>query len=236
MGQWGAPKTLIRLFYWLFFVILSTVGPSRLMASPTIHDQAESNVAATVKAIIKGAGRLLDESQVSYVYGGAKLGDGRSCEQCTMCLETKAPTSEQRLSLCPICRECSLDCSHFVALVFANASLAYPYLDTLTMVSLSAERLRALYGFVDLGTNIDQIQPGDLLVYSGHVVILEKRHRPVQDQPVYRGDVIHATGGRDIRLPGQGIQRERFVELTNFRGPLRRILRHHLLIEPKIDH
>ncbi|MND02254.1 hypothetical protein D3C83_215650 [compost metagenome] len=37
---------------------------------------------------------------------------------------------------------------------------------------------------------------------------------------------MHATGGKDIRRPGEGIQRERFINLATFRGPLRRILRH----------
>jgi hypothetical protein len=42
-------------------------------------------------------------------------------------------------------------------------------------------------------------------------------------------DIIHATGGKDIKLPGQGIQRERFVRVGSFRGELLRVLRHQKL-------
>jgi hypothetical protein len=68
-----------------------------------------------------------------------------------------------------------------------------------------------------------------MLVYDGHVVILERIHPALKKGDGIRGDVIHATGGRDIKLPGQGIQRERFVEIAHLRGSLRRILRHEAL-------
>lgn len=109
--------------------------------------------------------------------------------------------------------------------------MPYPYLDTTLMLQLDPRSLRERYQLVDLGQKIELAKAGDFLVYQGHVVMLEKRHRPVSGLPLHRGDLIHATGGRAIKAPGQGIQRERFVELTQFRGPLRRILRHLKLAE-----
>jgi len=80
--------------------------------------------------------------------------------------------------------------------------------------------LERRYGLLPVGQSSRDSMPGDLLVYQGHVVILEELH----DKGT--GDVIHATGGKDLKGPGQGIQRQRFVQLDHFRGPLLRVLRH----------
>ncbi len=175
--------------------------------------------------VISVASRLLDEAQISYVYGGYQVGDGDSCKQCNACLTDRQPAPSKRLIRCPVCNSCSLDCSHFTELVYREAGLPYPYLETAAMASLSAETLKKNYQLQDLGTDIARSAPGDLLVYDGHVVLLERRHDPVPGQPRFRGDVVHATGGKDIRRPGEGIQRERFIDLAHFRGPVRRILR-----------
>jgi hypothetical protein len=114
-------------------------------------------------------------------------------------------------------------------LVVREAGRPYPYLDTALMLGLSAAKLKSNYGLIDLDLDLERAAPGDLLVYDGHVVLLEKRHAPVKGQATYRGDIVHATGGKDIRAPGEGIQRERFIDLAHFRGPLRRILRHQSL-------
>jgi hypothetical protein len=180
--------------------------------------------------VLAVASRLLDEAEISYVYGGYQVGDGEACQTCNTCLTEHKPAPAKRLKTCPVCRSCSLDCSHFTELVYREAGLPYPYLDTALMLSLSAEKLRSNYRLVDLDRDLGRSAPGDLLVYDGHVVLLEKRHAQVQGQAAFRGDVVHATGGKDIRAPGQGIQRERFIDLANFRGPLRRILRPAALV------
>ena len=94
------------------------------------------------------------------------------------------------------------------------------------MVILKQPRLQKDFGFSALPPDATIAIPGDLLVYKGHVVMLERRHGQG------KGDIIHATGGRDIREPGQGIQRERWADLGRFRGPLLRILRHNALAAP----
>jgi hypothetical protein len=188
-------------------------------------------LAKTPTEIMETASSLLELAQISYVYGGNQLGDSDVCNQCNRCLEEKAPEPKKRLTSCPVCSECSLDCSHFIELVYRLAGAPYPYIDTKLMIGLSADRLRRNYKLEDLGTEVALAQPGDMFVYDGHVVMLERLHGLTKG--IYRGDIIHATGGKDIRLPGQGIQRERFVELKLYRGQLRRILRHAALFSVK---
>jgi hypothetical protein len=170
-------------------------------------------------AIATAAKFLLENLEVSYVYGGSKLGDQNSCERCNRCLEEKSPMAQARLRVCPQCSHCSLDCSHFTKLVHAHAGFDYPYLTTQEMQSLANATLLNQYGFDIVGGGVEAAQPGDLLVYDGHVVILELKANSST------GDIIHSTGGKDLKGAGLGIQRERQVPLEQFRGPLRRILR-----------
>lgn len=173
-----------------------------------------------VSPVLGAARTLLESSQISYVYGGSNLGDSQSCDACNRCLESASPRPAQRLALCPSCQSCSLDCSHFVQVVFSQGGVGISYLTTDQMLSLSEDALLRNHGFYDVRISKNTVyEPGDLLVYRGHVTLVERAEGPT-------GDIIHATGGRDIRLPGQGIQRERFVRFENFRGPLLRILRH----------
>lgn len=174
-----------------------------------------------LQAKVRSAGEdMLDNLEVSYVYGGSKVGDEKTCAQCNSCLEDKRPAPKLRLKLCPTCLHCSLDCSHFVQLVFSRAGLGFPYLTSSQMLRLSSPDLVKTYGLMPVALRVESIIAGDLLVYDGHVVIVEK----IREAGV--ADIIHATGGKDIREPGQGIQRERFVRVAHFRGELLRVLRH----------
>ena len=166
---------------------------------------------------------MLENLEVSYVYGGSKIGDSATCDDCNSCLEKKRPSPKLRFKECPACHHCSLDCSHFVQLVFERAGLGFPYLTSTQMLELMPETLAKKYKLRALEFHPDDIVVGDLLVYRGHVVIVERTHESGV------ADIIHATGGKDIKEPGQGIQRERFVRVANFRGPLLRVLRHEKL-------
>ena len=170
--------------------------------------------------VIEEADRLLNLSNISYVYGGRQIGALDDCDQCTECLEQKQPSKDERFSQCQICHRCSLDCSNFVSLVFKRAGMRAPYLTTLQMRQSSDQRLRQSYSWINLGANSNRALPGDIIVYPGHVVILEKLHKPGI------GDVVHATSGKEIRGPGLGIQRHRQVRLANYKGPLQKVLRH----------
>lgn len=90
------------------------------------------------------------------------------------------------------------------------------------MIRLSEKKLVKLYDLRDIGSDVKRALPGDLLVYHGHVVILERSY----SFEGKRGDIIHATSGREIRGPAMGIQRARNVDLANFKGRLQRVLRH----------
>lgn len=167
--------------------------------------------------------KLMNSHEISYIYGGTlPEGEGRKCSECTKCLKQKTPPSKKRMLICPECKFCGLDCSHFTKLVFEKAGLHAPYLTTHQMLSLKPKALFQNYQLLPVA-NLELARPGDLLVYKGHVVLLEKKTSK------HKGNIIHATGGKVIKSPGQGIQRETNVLLGQFRGPLRRILRHRKL-------
>lgn len=229
MGRVKSSKGSRQFLRHLWRVVLVVSGIFATVSQPLWALEDGSSLRPLASRILAVADHLLEEAQVSYVYGGSKLGDGAACQQCNTCLEKKNPRPSLRLRVCPPCADCSLDCSHFTELVFNKAGAPYPYLPTASMLELSSEALRQRYQLLDLGSNAYGAGPGDLLVYDGHVVILERLHPALQKGDGLRGDVIHATGGRDIKLPGQGIQRERFVEIAHLRGPLRRVLRHEAL-------
>lgn len=186
------------------------------------------------QSLVDSASELLETANVSYAMGGHKLGDEQACSDCNDCLSRVEPKPRQRFSKCPVCVQCSLDCSHFTQLVFTRAGFPYPYLPTASMLDLSSEALARKYDLVDAGArpasgpDVAVVAIGDLLVYRGHVVLVEKIHGKG------RGDIVHATGGKDVRGPGQGIQRERYIEFASFRGPLLRILRHKRLMTARL--
>ncbi|MFY7927569.1 MAG: hypothetical protein ACOVS5_01750 [Oligoflexus sp.] len=175
--------------------------------------------------VLDQARYVLEHWSISYVYGGSSWGDRNDCEQCNSCLAAKKPDKTLRLAVCPSCSSCSLDCSHFTYEVFKHAGLSARYLTTALMNRLDAPTLLRDYHLVDIGRRSQRALPGDLLVYDGHVVMLEKRHRDG------RGDIIHVTSGRDLRGPGLGVQRERLAAIDSYRGPLLRILRHVELVQ-----
>lgn len=171
-------------------------------------------------AVLGTARNMLENHSVSYVLGGQKLGETEHCEACNRCLAERQPDKTKRLALCPVCERCSLDCSNFTFQVYKKAGLGAKYLTTAMMNSLEPEVLLRDYYLVDIGDQIERALPGDLLVYDGHVVMLERKHKDGT------GDVIHVTSGKDLKGPGLGIQRERRSSLGQFRGQLLRILRH----------
>ena len=173
------------------------------------------------KKILWHANELLNYSSITYVMGGQAIGSSVDCSACVSCLQVKKPAgkSHTKVIKCPVCKNCSLDCSHFTQIVYQRSGLHIGYLTTKQMLGMS-ERDLALRYKLFVVNHVSESQPGDLLVYKGHVVILEDLKKKG------KGDIVHATGGRDIKSPGQGIQRERNVFLSHFRGPLLRILRH----------
>ncbi len=211
--RWGNTKAMQS---GNLFLILSLLAWSTLVQAVTLPRRDQ---------VLDVARHMLENWNISYVMGGSRIGDVSQCEQCNSCLHVKQPDKSQRLNACPSCNQCSLDCSHFTFEVFKQAGLSARYLTTSMMNELDGPELMKQYQLVDIGRRVERAIPGDLLVYEGHVVMLERKNR---DQT---GDVIHVTSGRDLKGPGLAIQRERRANLAQFRGPLLRILRHLDLVQ-----
>jgi hypothetical protein len=186
-----------------------------------------SNAVEIQKKLLAAADEMLETLDVSYVYGGTQVGSEAQCASCNQCLENKSPAPKERVKKCPDCVSCSLDCSHFTKMVYERAGLKYPYLTTAQMLDLPDDVLLAKYGLVSIKPDATISIPGDLMVYSGHVVILEKITK-IEGDKVW-ADIIHATGGSDLKGPGQGIQRERNARVDYYRNHLVRIIRHKLM-------
>ena len=223
-------KSFVIIVLWLFLGTAFAALPISSVGPETVRIRVGQKLVGKQRDLVHSARKLLEEATVSYVYGGAKLGTATDCATCNECLEGEHPAANRRLLVCPECSRCSLDCSHFTQIVFERAGMSHPYLTSKDMVALSPERLARDFGFLTLVGGANVAQPGDLLVYKGHVAMVERLRNNGM------ADVIHATGGRDIREPGQGIQRERWADLGHFRGPLLRILRHKSLTSTVQDH
>lgn len=116
-----------------------------------------------------------------------------------------------------------LDCSHFVQKVYTEAGYPFPYINTALILDLTPEKLQKNYHLIRFQPENFVFHPTDLLVFHGHIAMVETVTSPGH------GDIIHSTGGRDIRGPGQGVQRERLADFMTFRGPLLAVLRHESL-------
>ncbi len=172
-------------------------------------------VAATVA-------QMMRNYAITYVYGGKQVYSAAACRACVQCLAGNADKS--KIARCAACAKCSLDCSNFIHHVFNHAGLAMPYLTTKQMLQLSPQSLQKTWQLVTMPQQLRLIRPLDLLVYKGHVVMVEAVNAKG------RGTIVHVTAGRELRGPGVALQRERQVEFAHFRGPLHRILRHRRLI------
>ncbi len=205
---------------WLEFIRLAIMLAA--LSAPAWAETTEA-IKSRQKEVLTNANAILERGDISYTLGGNQLGNNTQCNACNKCLEKNHPQPSERLSQCPACQTCSMDCSHFITKVFQDSGLTTAYLTTALMRDLPPLKLKDNYNYIDMGRDLTRAQPGDLLVYNGHVVMLEKLRNTA------KGDIIHATSGRDLSGPGLGIQRERFVDLRHFRGVLERILRHTAL-------
>lgn len=190
---------------------------------PALADRRD----VSIRAVLTAAHDLLENSGVSYAYGGGRVGSSDECAACNQCLLGPVNSDRrgaERLRACPLCQSCSLDCSHFVHLVYSMAGKRFPFMTSIEMGTLDARSLRQRYGWQSIDGSVALAAPGDLVVYKGHVVMVERSHGGGL------ADIIHATSGRDLNGPGTGIQRERLVNLASFRGPALRLLRHESML------
>ena len=195
-------------------ILLPLTGKSR-SGTASAWQHYRQRVAVTVT-------QLMRNYAITYVYGGAQVYSAAACTTCVRCLAGEM--GKTAMANCTVCASCSLDCSHFIHHVFNRAGLSMPYLTTQQMLQLSPQRLQRGWRLVTMPQQVRLIRPLDLLVYKGHVVMVETVNSKG------RGTIVHVTAGRELRGPGAALQRERQVEFAHFRGPLRRILRHRNLI------
>lgn len=180
--------------------------------------------------ILQEADKILNFTPTPYAKGGKSLETGK-CEQCSQCLLEKKNTNN-KLSCKKVCKSCGVDCSNFTRIVYNRAGLDYPYLSSSDMIHTSKRKLYLKFGLVDLGKRLDLARPGDILVYKGHVALLERIF------PNNKGDIIHASNTRTFKRTGNGIHRRENVNLAKLRGPLIKILRHYKLAYsqfPRLD-
>src|SRR6478735_1467882 len=133
-----------------YLLVLMATGFGELMATP-LPKRHE---------VLNQARGILENWSISYVMGGNKLGDIKNCEACNQCLAVKKPSKDFRLSACPTCGSCSLDCSHFVYEVFKLSGLKATYLTTSIMNDLGADALLKNYALVDVGNRSQRALPG----------------------------------------------------------------------------
>jgi cell wall-associated NlpC family hydrolase len=198
-------------------------GLSRSLVLPELRESSSPSVAALRERLV-GIGRQLGErTDVPYVWGGSRVGEASDCAACRQCIQTRKVPVGNRLKACGACRSCGVDCSHFVHLAYSRAGLDFPYSPT-RMLKRDSRHQDDDLSFVDIGTDLQLAQPGDLLLYRQHVVML------LRTGEAGRGDFVHATrmdGGDRVG----GIQLLIDRPLVRFRGKLLKILRHRKLHE-----
>lgn len=165
-------------------------------------------------------------THVPYIWGGWSLASKRVCNACRRCVRSENIELKRRAQSCKDCRKCGMDCSHFVHAVFRKAGLPYPYASSREMATQSSEGMAKHFQFVDLGKQIAELQPGDLVVFPRHVAIITR----VTGSG--RADLAHISRyrGASKYLLG-GFRHDLDVSITEYRGGFIRILRHERLIK-----
>lgn len=180
--------------------------------------------------------RLLDiannfsvKTSIPYVFGGGQLGSPKRCSECSDCIRRKrlpANSSMDRFNQCSACRECGLDCSNFISHLLRGAGLKSKFATTATLTRENERTLWEKYSFVDVGDDLLDAKPGDLILKKGHVVML------LEINPALgTADFIHASRGSKRTLVG-GIELRRGVDVRKIQRETLRILRHRDLVDP----
>jgi len=200
---------------------------SAALSDHTLVPQNESGHPAAADALdLQGkliylAEKYAEMTHVPYVWGGGKIGDIATCNECRECASKKGVGLRSRMKACKACRSCGMDCSHFVNLMYNEAGLVYPYASSLELIRQSHRGLEEHYNLVNVGADLALAQPGDLLVYRRHIGMLVRKYSDTH------GDFVHSTRFRpgDRRQVG-GFRMDVNRDLKKYRGKLLKILRH----------
>ena len=184
------------------------VRPAAPVAVPSLRD-----------SLLQIADKYAGETYIPYVWGGDAVGSKAACAQCRACIGLRHHLKGARQpGSCEACKECGMDCSHFVQRVFREAGLGFPYLPTIKLKHLSPTKLRQS-NLVDIGHDLKLARPGDLLLHKNHIVLL------LEKSSARIGDVIHVSRRIKHGKVG-GVEVVRNADLEQYRGKVLRILRH----------
>jgi hypothetical protein len=173
--------------------------------------------------------RLLGErSDVPYVWGGSRLGSKSECKSCRSCIEQGRVAAKDRKKTCPSCLRCGVDCSHFLAHVFARADVPWPWAPTSVLIKASSDVLRRKFNLNVVHGGLADARPGDIILQEGHMSLLvAKRGRK-------RWDWLHVNRSwidGDSSAAG-GIVLVRNSPIRG--GPVVRVLRHVKIQDPSL--
>lgn len=178
--------------------------------------------------IVLQMNRFTKMSHVPYIWGGNRIGNIKTCKRCRSCIQRTKARVKYRNLICPACKKCGIDCSHLVTTIYKNAGIEFPYATTQDFLHKSAPQLAARYGLLDLGQKVEVIEPGDLLLYKKHVVIVMATYADGT------AGILHSTAV-DPKHRAGGIRYEEKVPVARFRGKIRKILRHKRLATNQPD-
>ena len=221
-------------------VLLDSLIEKRFLPSPVVKSQF-----VALNLDLKRLGppapkppleRLLDvangfsgKTLVPYVFGGGQIGSPKKCSECSDCIRRRrlpANSSMDRFNQCSACRECGLDCSNFISHLLRESGLKSKFATTATLSRESERSLWETYSFINIGDDLLEARPGDLILKKGHVVMLIDIHPALGTI-----DFIHASRGSKRTLVG-GIELRRGVSIKKAQRETIRILRHKDLVDP----
>jgi hypothetical protein len=182
-----------------------------------------------VERLMDVANSLSVKTLVPYVFGGGQIGSPKKCSECSDCIRRRrlpANSSMDRFNQCSACRECGLDCSNFISHLLRESGLKSKFATTATLSRENERTLWENYAFINVGDDLLDAKPGDLILKKGHVVMLLDIHPALGTI-----DFIHASRGSKRTLVG-GIELRRGVGIKKVQRETIRILRHRDLVDP----
>lgn len=184
---------------------------------------------APIDRLLETADRFVNKTAIPYVFGGSQIGSSKVCQECSTCIRARrlpANSSSDRFNQCSACRSCGLDCSNFVKHLFTEAGLPVKFATTTTLNRASDLVLEEQFRFINVGNDLSDARPGDLVLKKGHVIMLIDIHVALGTV-----DFIHASRGSK-RTPVGGIELRRGFSLRKIQRETVRILRHRDLLQP----
>lgn len=173
-----------------------------------------------------------DLSYVPYVFGGKSIGSPKTCQACAACVTKNqiGPGSKQaRMTKCPACRACGIDCSSLVSKIFAKARIPYRFAATNELNTASYDELLSAYDLVAFEPGSESLEPGDLILEKSHIMLVVGVNRAAQTY-----DAVHASRS-DVAVSAGGIKQLKGVAMREVIVKATRILRHRDLIDQSAE-